>query len=328
VPVEDSIRVNYRGYEVHACDVWCQGISLLQALKILEGLDLGKLGHNTPDYVHTVTEALNLAFGDREAYIGDPKFVKVPVSALLSDDYAVRQRARIDLKRAFGKLPPGGNPENEPVTAGSHEPVYSAARGKVGTAPDTIYAAVMDKYGNAYSATLSDTTYDAPVIPGTGLVFSSRGQQSRLTPGHPAQVAPGKRPRLTPSPALALKDGKPFMCFGTPGGDVQSQSMLQVFLNVTQFGMQVQQAVEAQRFSSGNFPNSFAPHDYFPGRLCIEEDMPNGVITEMKNRGHDVQVLPRLPAQSGAVCAVVRDPQTGMKHGGADPRREAYALAW
>ena len=328
VPVEASISVNFRGYEVHACDVWCQGISLLQALKIIEGCDLAKLGHNSPDYVHTVAEALNLAFGDREAYVGDPKFVKVPVKALLSDNYATRQRARIDLKRAFGKLPAGGNPENVPASAGSHQPVYSAARGKVEMSPDTIYAAVMDKYGNAYSATLSDTTYDAPVIPGTGLVFSSRGQQSRLTPGHPAQVAPGKRPRLTPSPALAMKDGKPFMCFGTPGGDVQSQSMLQVFLNVTQFGMQVQQAVEAQRFSSANFPNSFAPHDYFPGRLCIEEDMPNGVIDEMKKRGHDVQVLPRLPAQSGAVCAVMRDPQTGMKHAGADPRREAYALGW
>ncbi|CAN0482997.1 unnamed protein product, partial [Phaeothamnion confervicola] len=139
---------------------------------------------------------------------------------------------------------------------------------------------------------------------------------------------PGKRPRLTPSPALAMKDGKPFMCFGTPGGDVQSQAMLQVFLNVTQFGMQVQQAVEAQRFSSSSFPNSFAPHDYFPGRLCIEEDMPNGVIDDMKKRGHDVQVLPRLPAQSGAVCAVMCDPNTGMKHAGADPRREAYALGW
>ncbi|MDB5810043.1 MAG: hypothetical protein JWN94_2165 [Betaproteobacteria bacterium] len=328
VPVEDSLKVNYRGYEVHACDTWCQGISLLEALKIIDGFDLAKLGHNSPDYVHMVTEALNLAFGDREAYIGDPKFVNVPTAALLSDAYAARQRARIDAKRAFGKLPSGGNPENKPATAGSHEHMYAAARGKVGMAPDTIYAACMDKYGNAYSATLSDTTYDAPVIPGTGLVFSSRGQQSRLTAGHPAQVAPGKRPRLTPSPALAMKDGKPFMCFGTPGGDVQSQSMLQVFLNVTQFGMQVQQAVEAQRFSSANFPNSFAPHDYFPGRLCIEEDMPNGVIDEMKKRGHDVQVLPRLPAQNGAVCAVMRDPNTGMKHAGADPRREAYALGW
>ena len=328
VPVEDSISVVYRGYEVHSCDVWCQGITMLETLKIIDGMDLGKLSHNSPDYVHTVTEALNLAFGDREAFVGDPKFVKVPTAALLSDAYAARQRARIDPRHAAGKLPAPGNPENKPATAGSHAPVYAAARGKTGIAPDTIYAAVMDRQGNAYSATLSDTTYDAPVIPGTGMVMSSRGQQSRLTPGHPAQVAPGKRPRLTPSPALAMKDGKPFMCFGTPGGDVQSQSMLQVFLNVTQFGMQVQQAVEAQRFSSANFPNSFAPHDYFPGRLCIEEDMPNGVIEEMRARGHDVQVLPRLPAQNGAVCAVMRDPRTGMKHAGADPRREAYALAW
>jgi gamma-glutamyltranspeptidase/glutathione hydrolase len=328
VPVEDSISIDYRGYKVHSCDVWCQGIALLETLKIVDGCDPGRLGHNSPDYVHTVAEAFNLSFGDREAYVGDPKFVKVPTAALLSDAYAARQRARIDLQRAFGKLPAPGNPENQPATAGSHEPVYAAARGKVGMAPDTIYAGVMDRHGNAYSATLSDTTYDAPVIPGIGMVMSSRGQQSRLTAGHPAEVAPGKRPRLTPSPALAMKDGKPFMCFGTPGGDVQSQSMLQVFLNVTQFGMQVQQAIEAQRFSSANFPNSFAPHDYFPGRLCIEEDMPNGVIEEMRQRGHDVQVLPRLPAQSGAVCAVVRDPRTGLKHAGADPRREAYALAW
>ncbi len=327
VPVENSIAIDYRGFEVHSCDVWCQGITLLEALQILDGYDLGKLGHNTPAYVHTVAEALNLALADREAYVGDPKFVQVPTAALLSAAYAARQRARIDPRRAFGTMPEPGNPEHK-AGAGSHERVYAAARGKTGMAPDTIYASAMDRQGNAYSATLSDTTYDSPVIPGTGLVISSRGQQSRLAAGHPAQVAPGKRPRLTPSPALALKDGKPFMCFGTPGGDVQSQAMLQVFLNVTQFGMQVQQAVEAQRFSSASFPNSFAPHDYFPGRLCIEEDMPNGVIEEMRSRGHDVEVLPRLPAKHGAVCAVMRDPQTGLKHAGADPRREAYALAW
>lgn len=328
VPVENSIATGYRGYEVHSCDVWCQGITLLETLKILEGWDLAGIGHNTPDYVHIVAEALNLSFGDREAYVGDPKFVRVPTAALLSDAYAARQRARIDPERAFGRMPEPGNPEDEKAAPAGADRVHSTTQAKTGTAPDTIYASVMDRYGNAYSATLSDTTFDSPVIPGTGLVMSTRGHQSRLTPGHPAQVAPGKRPRLTPSPALALKDGKPFMCFGTPGGDVQSQAMLQVFLNVTQFGMQVQQAVEAQRFSSASFPNSFAPHAYFPGRLCIEEDMPNGVIEEMRRRGHDVEILPRLPAQHGAVCAVMRDPRTGLKHAGADPRREAYALAW
>ncbi len=326
VPVEDSIAVTYRGYEVHSCDVWCQGIVLLESLKILEGIDLGALGHNTPDYVHTLAGALNLSFGDREAYVGDPRFVHVPTAGLLSDAYAARQRTRIDPQRAFGKLPDPGRPDA--LVVPMPEQTYNVSRARTGTAPDTIYAAVMDKYGNAYSATLSDTTFDAPVIPGIGMVMSTRGQQSRLTPGHPAQVAPGKRPRLTPSPALALRDGKPFMCFGTPGGDVQSQSMLQVFLNVTQFGMQIQQAVEAPRFGSASFPNSFAPHPYYPGRLNIEEDMPNRVIDEMKKRGHDVDVLPRLPAQSGAVCAVMRDPKSGLVHAGADPRREAYALAW
>jgi gamma-glutamyltranspeptidase/glutathione hydrolase len=192
-------------------------------------------------------------------------------------------------------------------------------------APDTIYCAVMDRHGNAYSATLSDTSYDTPVIPGIGMAISSRGQQSRLAAGHPAQVAPGKRPRLTPSPAIAMRDGKPFMCFGTPGGDVQAPAMLQVFLNATQFGMQLQQAVEAPRFFSANYPNSFPPHDYYPGRLCAEENLPEGAIDALRALGYDLEVLPRLPPKSGAVCAVMRD---GFTHAAADPRRECYALAW
>ena len=159
------------------------------------------------------------------------------------------------------------------------------------------------------------------------MVISSRGQQSRLAAGHPSQVAPGKRPRLTPSPALAMREGKPFMCFGTPGGDVQAPAMLQVFLNATQVGMQLQQAVEAPRIFSANFPNSFPPHDYFPDRLCAEENMPEGVIDALRGLGYDLEVLPRLPAKSGAVCAVMRAPDGG-KHAAADPRRECYALAW
>ena len=327
VPVESSIFVDYRGYQVHACDVWCQGITLLETLKILEHVDLPALGHNTPDYVHMVSEALNLAFSDREAYVGDPRHVHVPTAALLSDAYAARQLRRIDGVRAFGTMPAPGDPERR-SDAGGPVPNFLASSAAVGSSPDTIYAAVMDRHGNAYSGTPSDTTFDAPVIPGTGMVMSTRGSQSRLAPGHPSGVEPGKRPRLTPSPALALRDGRPFMCFGTPGGDVQTQAMLQVFLNVTQFGLQAQQAVEAPRFASANFPNSFAPHHYFPGRLCIEEDVAMEVVDAMRRRGHDVQILPRLPAQGGAVCVVMRDPATGCKHAGADPRREAYALAW
>lgn len=325
VEPEDSIHAVYHGTEVHSCDTWCQGIVLLQTLKLLEHDDLRALGQNSPAYVHLLTEALNLSFADREAYIGDPKFVDVPTATLLSDAYARAQRARIRPDACFGEMPdPGdvhgvwkGNP-------GTNQP----SSGHVGMSPDTIYACVMDKYGNAYSATLSDTSHDAPVVPGLGMVVSTRGHQSRLQDGHPARVEPGKRPRLTPSPGMALRDGKPYLCFGTPGGDVQSQAMLQVFLNITEFGMQVQQAVEAPRFSSANFPNSFAPHHYMPGRLCLEGNMPRTVFDAMRALGHDVQTIPVLPAMGGAVCAVLRDPHTRLFHAGADPRREAYALAW
>jgi len=326
VPVENSISVSYRGHEVHSCDVWCQGISLQQALKVLEGHDLQKLGHNSPEYLHLVLESLNLAFGDREAYIGDPKFVEVPTAALLSDAYAARQRARIDPRRAFGKMPEGGNPT---ATSASRPPhPAAAAPAPIGMSPDTIYCCVMDKQGNAYSATLSDSCYDAPVIPGTGLIISPRGCQSRLEPGHPAEVKPGKRPRLTPSPALVVRDGKASMTLGTPGGDVQTQSMLQVFLNVTEFGMALQQAVEAPRAYTSSFPNSFAPHDYHPGRACLDGHMPEAIAGALRELGHDVEVWPPYPASGGAVCAIRRDPQTGRLHAGADPRREAYAMAW
>lgn len=324
VEPEASLSASYRGVDVHSCDTWCQGIVLLEALKILERDDLQALRHNSPAYVHLVAEALNLAFADREAYVGDPRFVDVPSAQLLDAGYAARQRARIRPDAAFGRMPDCGGAGS--ARRGTAEPAPTT--GQVGLSPDTIYAAAMDRFGNAYSATLSDTTHDSPVIPGTGLVVSSRGHQSRLQQDHPASVAPGKRPRLTPSPAMAMRDGKPWLCFGTPGGDVQSQAMLQVFLNIAEFGMQVQQAVEAPRFSSASFPNSFAPHDYLPGRLCIEANMPPGVIEAMRGLGHDVQVIAALPPMSGAVCAVMRDQRTGLLHAGADPRREAYALAW
>jgi gamma-glutamyltranspeptidase/glutathione hydrolase len=327
-PVENSIHAKYRDYTIHSCDVWCQGIVLPQTLKTLEGFDLQKLGHNTPDYLHTIAEALNLSFADREAYVGDPKFVNVPTQALLSDAYAAKQRARIDMQRAFGKMPEPGNPTAAP-TAGAKQAVYAAARGSASRmSPDTIYASVTDKFGNAYSATLSDTSYDTPVIPGYGAVISSRGCQNRLDPKHPSVVAPGKRPRLTPAPAMAFKDGKFFMAWGTPGGDVQMQAMLQVFLNVTEFGKRMQEAVEAPRVCTKNFPDSFAPHPYYPGKLLAEANLPAGVAEDLKRRGHDVETVPVLPPVGGAVCAIVKDPESGLFNAGADPRREAYALAW
>lgn len=327
-PVESSIHASYHAYRVHTCDVWCQGIVLPQTLKTLEGYDLRKMGHNTPAYLHTIAEALNLSFADREAYVGDPRFVNVPTQALLSDAYAARQRARIDGARAFGRMPEPGDPEGT-RPADEKRQAHAAAQGSASAiSPDTIYACVTDKFGNAYSATVSDTSFDTPTIPGTGLAVSSRGCQNRLDPAHPCAVAPGKRPRLTPAPAMAFRDGKFFMAWGTPGGDVQMQAMLQVFLNVTEFDKRVQEAIEAPRVCTKNFPDSFAPHAYHPGKMLAEANLPADAVDDLRRRGHDVEIIPPLPPVGGAVCAIVQDPASGLFNTGADPRREAYALAW
>lgn len=322
VPVTEGIHCRYKELAVYTCDVWCQGIVMLEALKILEGFDLARMGHNSLSYIHTVAEALALAFSDREAYVGDPKFVDVPTALLLSEDYAARQGARIRADQAFGEMPAPGGP------APSARASAASPKGRVMPALDTIYGCVVDRSGNAYSATLSDNANDTPIIPGTGLAISSRGNQSRLTKGHPNEVKPGKRPRLTPSPALALRDGKLFMTFGTPGGDMQKQAMLQVLLNVYEFGMSMQSAIEKPRFGNFSYPNSFAPHQYVPGRLCVEKPLDDAFGADLRKMGHDVQVWPERAPTAAGVCAIRYDEQNGFLHAGADPRREGAAAAW
>jgi gamma-glutamyltranspeptidase/glutathione hydrolase len=322
IPITAGIKTTYKDLTVHACDVWCQGIVLLETLKILEGIDLAALGHNSLAYVHTINEALALAFADREGYVGDPKFVDVPTDMLLSEEYAARQRARIDPDRAFGKMPEHGGPAPKSAL----DPART--RAKVMPAQDTIYGCAMDRFGNAYSATLSDNANDTPIIPGTGLAISSRGNQSRLIKGHPSEVKPGKRPRLTPAPALAMRGRDVYMAFGTPGGDVQQQAMLQVLLNIHQFGMSTQAAVEKPRFGNFSYPNSFAPHQYIPGRLCVEKSLGDAFGAALRKMGHNLEIWPERAPTAGGVCAIWRDPETGMLHAGADPRREGSAGAW
>jgi gamma-glutamyltranspeptidase/glutathione hydrolase len=325
VPVENSISTTYNGIEVHACDVWCQGVVLLQTLKALEGIDLRALGHNTPKYLHVLAQALDLSFSDREAYVGDPKFMKVPTAQLLSAEYAAKQRARIDLERAARRMPDPGEIEGMPrPNLASLMP----GKGKAPPAPDTIYSCVADSQGNVWSATPSDTMYDTPMIDGLGINISTRGMQSRFLATHPCSVAPGKRPRLTPSPALALKDGSFHMAWGSPGGDIQVQSMLQVFLNANVFGLQMQQAIEAPRVGTFNFPNSFSPHAYLPGRLCVESRFPEADVAALEKMGYDIEMWQAKSWSMGSVCAILRDAGTGLLHAGADPRREAYAMAW
>lgn len=328
VKLEEPVRTSYRDLEVVGCGPWSQGPVLLQALNILEGIDLRALGHNSPGYIHTVAETLKLAFADREGWYGDPDFVAVPIEDLLSKAYATARRALIDPRRAWPAMPPPGEVPGLPARpAGVRAAAATAAAGERSGA-DTSYVCVIDAAGNAFSATPSDVSYDTPIIPGTGLAVSSRGSQSWLDPAHPSCLAPGKRPRLTPNPALAFRDGELWLAFGTPGGDVQCQAMLQVLLNLVEFEMTPQQAVEAPRFATYSYPGSFYPHEDHPGLLCVEARISGTTRTALAALGHRVEAWPEWEPKAGSPCLARRDPQTGVLQAAADPRREAYALGW
>jgi gamma-glutamyltranspeptidase/glutathione hydrolase len=320
-PITRPERRRFGDLEVFTCGAWCQGPVLLQTLALLEGTNLAGLGQNSADYVHHLTEALKLAFADREAYYGDPAVVEVPLATLISQEYAAERRKLIRPDRAWPEMPPAGE-------LGRSTGRFAPAAGDPNPEPDTSYVCVADRHGNLFSATPSDGSYGSPVAPGTGLIPSNRGSQSRPDPRHPAGAGPGKRPRLTPNPALAIKGGDRFLPFGTPGGDVQSQAMLQVLLNLFTFGQDVQSAIESPRFASYSYPSSFAPYDYYPGRLAIEARIPEPVIAELARRGHKIQRWPDWIWTAGAVCAIDVDKKRGVMEAGADPRRAAYALGW
>ncbi|MCC7047310.1 MAG: gamma-glutamyltransferase [Alphaproteobacteria bacterium] len=326
-PIEKPVSVRYKDYDVYTCPAWCQGPALGQALKLVEGMDLKGLKHNSPDYIHALAEALKLVFADRERYYGDPRFVDVPLKQLLSDAYARQRRGEIRPDRASPGLPPPGD-----LGRGAGGALAASAAAPARPALDTSYVCVIDKHGNVFSATPSDTSAEGPVVPGTGLVPSTRGSQSWTDPAHASVVAPGKRPRLTPSPALALgrrgAKGREALPFGTPGGDVQIQAMLQAFVNRVEFGMDPQQAVEAPRFATYSFPDSFEPHAYQPGMLKVESRLPRATGDDLAGRGHKVEWWPEFVWRAGAMCLIHADPDTGLKTAGADPRRPAYALAW
>ena len=329
-PLEAPVSVPYRGVDVYGCGPWCQGPALLQSLALLKGFDLKAMGHNSEQYIHTVVEAIKLSFADRERYYGDPRFVDVPMDALLSDAYNDRRRTEIKADEAWPGLPPAG--ELSALQMGTMPPpdeTLAEAPGAPETAPlDTSYVCVADAEGNVFSATPSDTSFDTPVIPGLGICPSSRGAQSWGDPRHASSVAPGKRPRLTPNPALAIAKGRFIMPMGSPGGDVQTQAMLQVLLNIVEFDMGPQEAVEAARFGSASFPNSFEPHAYTPGKLFLERRVGVAAGEELAALGHGVTWWPEMVWRAGAVCLLMREFGSGLMTGAADPRRPAYALGW
>ena len=325
VRIEAPAHSTYRGIDVYACGPWSQGPLVPMTLNILEGYDVASLGPGSLQFLHRYVEAFKLAAADREGFFGDPEQVEVPIAGLLAKKYANERRALIEDDRAHPELPAPGDPWRFEGRAGHAGYRPRVAEG-VG-APDTSFACAMDAEGNAFAATPSDPGLGAPLVRGLGMIVSTRGAQLWTTPGHPSAIAPGKRPRLTPNPALLMKDGRALMPFGCPGEDAQCQAMVQVVCNIVDFGMNTQAAIEAPRVISRSFPWTFHPHAYEPGVLTVEGRISPEVRDGLAGRGHVIRILPDFSPAAAGVCAV-RCLDTGTLEGGADPRRESYVAGW
>ena len=347
--VSRRFRFNGEEVEVHTCGAWSQGPFLLEALAIAEAAGVEALGHGTDGYLHAVAEILKLTFADREGYLGDPDFVDVPVGALIGEPWAAERGKAIDPRRASPGMPlpgavPGHAPYVSPVAVAGSAPVAGTGAASPGAAAgaapvaasgtplrppaDTSIVCVIDGQGNGLCSTPSDTSWDTPVVPGTGFTVSSRGAQSWAVRGHPSCVAPGKRPRLTPNPCFVLSPGRWIMPFGTPGGDTQIQANLQTLLNHLAFGMALQDAVEAPRLVTHSHPDTFSPHTAHPGLVTLEGRIGEATCDRLAARGHRVQRLDDWTHWTGGVCAVRRDLATGELEAAADPRRWSRALGW
>ena len=326
--VETPVSVEYRGYRIYKNPSASQGPAELIALNLLEGYDLKALGHNSADYIHVCAEAVKLAMADREKFLGDMDFITIPYGGLLSKDYARERRALIDVQKASLELRPGA-PEkfviNEPSVGGS---VRMNLEGNASHDGDTSYIATVDKDRNMVSFVPSlHSAFGTGVVMGdTGIIFNCRGDYYSLTRGEANSLEPGKRPRSTLQTTLVMNDGQPFMITGSPGTDDQIMRTMQTFLNVIEFGMNIQQAIEAPRWSSRAFPASPFPHTMYPGDLSVEARIPAATQQALIARGHKLRVDP--PWSLGSNAGILGNSETGVLDAGADPRVEAYAWAW
>ena len=326
--VGQPVQADYHGYQVYKAGFWTQGPALVETLNLIEGYDLKAMGHNSAGYIHTLTEALKLALADRDRYYGDPNFVKIPMRELLAKNYAALRRPLIDQQRASLAQQPGDPLNMKAVLASATQTV-----GRISMLPeferanDTTCVNVIDKDGNLFSATPSGAWLPAVVAGDTGVLMGQRLQSALTDPQSPNVVAPGKRPRITLTPTLVLKNGEPFMVLSTPGGDNQDQALLQVLLNIIEFGMNPQEAVEAPRFDTQHYVSSFDDHEFLPGSLNIESRIDQKTIEELKLRGHKVKVQSDWGTLSSPTV-ILYNSQNGVSSAGADPRRGRYAVAW
>ncbi len=310
--VDEPRMGTYRGYEVYKPGFWTQGPVMIEALNLLEGYDLKAMGHNSPQYLHTVVEAVKLAFADRDQYYGDPKFSKIPEETLLSKEYATERRKLIDPEHA--------SMESRPGSFGMRITIPSTQAVK-GTVNDTTCVNIVDRQGNAFSATPSGAWLPSIIAGDTGIPLTSRLQSFVMTPGHPNQLMPGKRPRVTLSPTLITKAGKLEMILSTPGGDNQDQALMQVILNILEFGMTPQEAVEAPRFQTEHFYSSFGNHEFTPGKVNLEGRIPKTTVDALNALGHRVTVTGDWSNSSAPAVIWVHN---GVLNGGADPRRARF----
>jgi gamma-glutamyltranspeptidase/glutathione hydrolase len=340
--IEEPAKTTYRGYTVYKHGFSSQGPVLLQALNILENFDLQKMGYGSADYLHTVAEAMKLAYADRDTYYADTAFVQVPAEGLLSKEYAKTRAALINPTRASTTFIAGdplkydskvkqwtfwkANVENA-TTARTERGDDSA-----GIVKDTTHMAVIDKDGNIFDVTPSGGWIGGAVILGdTGIGMSVRGEQFWLDKNHANQIRPRARPRYTLTPSMVFKGDVPMMAIGTPGGDNQDQTILQALLSIVDFWdawyPNLHAAIERPRVQTMHFYGSFWPHEAGFNQLNVEATIPDAVYNELKARGHDVSRL-RTFGMSGCATAVLIDPNSGNRIAGADPRRDCYAIAY
>jgi gamma-glutamyltranspeptidase/glutathione hydrolase len=323
---EEPVKADFRDTTVFKCGPWSQGPVFLQILRLLDGFDLAALSHNSADYIHLWVEAAKLAYADREHCYADPEQVAVPLEALLSAEYNARRRDLIDKTRADLQLRPGDPRRGQALLPESQ--VWQPQSWGQGT----VHVAVADQQGNMAAFTPSGGWISGnEVMPALGFPLTTRLQTFYLLEGHPNVVAPRKRPRTTLSPSLAFHRGRPWMAFGTMGGDQQDQWTSQFFLNLVVFGMSLQEAIEAPKLTCDHFPGTFHPHAAFPGQVRLEGRIPQETAAELTRRGHRIVWAPDWSA--GYICAVARHPNQVLE-AGADPRGNksyafpATALAW
>ena len=326
--IEEPVSIDYRGYQIYKNASASQGPAELFALRILEGYDLKAMGHNSADYIHTTVEATKLAMADREKYLGDMDFIKIPYAGLLSKEYAAERRALIDKTTASLTFRPGTAEKFTSDATPLERPVKITTSDFADHDGDTSYIAVVDSARNMVTFTPSlHSAFGTGVVMGNlGFIFNCRGDYYSLEPGEANALAPGKRPRSTLQGTLVMKEGQPHMVLGTPGADQQVLLTMQTLLNMIEFGMNVQQAIEAPKWLTRAFPASPFPHTMYPGDLSVEARIPESVRKDLLARGHKLQVS--APWADGSLAAIVINLKTGVLNAGTDPRTEAYAFAW